>query len=232
MIQVLLLMLVNLILYLLTVYYLVRHPSNNMIVASMVDKRIVQIFLLVIDWHFFRHTAQTVMVRKSNHEIWYPDIYPTNCFSHFSRQNARELTPAGGEGSESGLVSKEAREQLVGRKHFVFLLNQKTTSYSSKVLYTKLFLILGILWMFSTIHYILHSNHPDGFCHYSNNLEVFFRVIDSLNLLRGFFMFVIFVCKENVKKKVGAMFGLRRCEHNGSVKTLHETTEMTEMAVA
>ena len=53
MIQVLLLMLVNLILYLLTVYYLVRHPSNNMIVASMVDKRIVQIFLLVIDWHFF-----------------------------------------------------------------------------------------------------------------------------------------------------------------------------------
>ena len=64
-IQVLLLMLVNLILYLLTVYYLVRHPSNNMIVASMVDKRIVQIFLLVIDWHFFRHTAQTVMVRKS-----------------------------------------------------------------------------------------------------------------------------------------------------------------------
>ena len=52
MIQVLLLMLVNLILYLLTVYYLVRHPSNNMIVASMVDKRIVQIFLLVIDWHF------------------------------------------------------------------------------------------------------------------------------------------------------------------------------------
>ena len=65
MIQVLLLMLVNLILYLLTVYYLVRHPSNNMIVASMVDKRIVQIFLLVIDWHFFRHTAQTVMVRKS-----------------------------------------------------------------------------------------------------------------------------------------------------------------------
>ena len=86
--------------------------------------------------------------------------------------------------------------------------------------------------MFSTIHYILHSNHPDGLCHYSNNLEVFFRVIDSLILLRGFFMFVIFVCKENVKKKVGAMFGLRRCEHNGSVKTLHETTEMTEMAVA
>ena len=65
MIQVLLLMLVNLILYLLTVYYLVRHPSNNMIVASMVDKRIVQIFLLVINWHSFRHTAQTVMVRKS-----------------------------------------------------------------------------------------------------------------------------------------------------------------------
>ena len=100
-----------------------------------------------------------------------------------------------------------------------------------QVLYTKLFLILGILWMFSTIHYILHSNHPEGLCHYSNNLEVFFRVIDSLNLLRGFFMFVIFVCKENVKNKVRARFGLVRGEHNGSVKTLHETTEMTEMAV-
>ena len=100
-----------------------------------------------------------------------------------------------------------------------------------KVLYTKLFLILGILWMFSTIHYIVHSNHPDGLCGYSNNLEVFFRVIDSLNLLRGFFMFLIFVCKENVKNKVRARFGLTRGEHNGSVKTLHETTEMTEMAV-
>ena len=100
-----------------------------------------------------------------------------------------------------------------------------------KVLYTKLFLILGILWMFSTIHYIVHSNHPDGLCGYCNNLEVFFRVIDSLNLLRGFFMFLIFVCKENVKNKVRARFGLTRGEHNGSVKTLHETTEMTEMAV-
>ena len=101
-------------------------------------------------------------------------------------------------------------------------------------------------------------------CDYSPNLEVFFRVIDSLNLLRGFFMFLIFVCKvhictcmcicickpvcvsmclyillvplivdyqENVKNKVRARFGLLRSEHNGSVKTLHETTEMTEMVV-
>ena len=30
------------------------------------------------------------------------------------RQNARGVNPAGGDGSESGLVSKEAREQLVG----------------------------------------------------------------------------------------------------------------------
>ena len=68
-------------------------------------------------------------------------------------------------------------------------------------------------------------------CRYSNKLEGFFRVIDSLNLLRGFFMFLIFVCKENVKNKVKARFGLVRGEQNGSVKTLHETTEMTEMAV-
>ena len=125
----------------------------------------------------------------------------------------------------------EGGERTVGKFHKVPPSPSLFETFSLKVLYTKLFLILGILWMFSTIHYILHSNHPDGLCSYSNNLEVFFRVIDSLNLLRGFFMFVIFVCKENVKKKVRARFGLMREEHNGSVKTLHETTEMTEMAV-
>ena len=37
------------------------------------------------------------------------------------RQNARGVNPAGGDGSESGLVSKEAREQLVGcYKTFTF----------------------------------------------------------------------------------------------------------------
>merc|ERR1712080_259414 len=76
------------------------------------------------------------------------------------------------------LVSKEAKEQFV--------------------LYTKLFLILGILWMASTIHYILHGSHRMGACYYNYQLEIFFRFIDSLNLLRGFFMFIIFVCKKNV----------------------------------
>ena len=42
---------------------------------------------------------------------------------------------------------------------------------------------------------------------------------------------IIVVCQENVKNKVRARFGLLRSEHNGSVKTLHETTEMTEMVV-
>ena len=42
---------------------------------------------------------------------------------------------------------------------------------------------------------------------------------------------LIVVCQENVKNKVRARFGPLRSEHNGSVKTLHETTEMTEMVV-
>ena len=120
-----------------------------------------------------------------------------------------------------------------------------------------MFLILGILWMFSMTHYILHrwsnqeakrfikfvkkntrislcSNHPN--CLEINaELEIFFRYeccwdfvisrdlftnilrilataiglnlylfrfIDSLNLLRGFFIFVIFVCKSSVIRKI------------------------------
>ena len=33
-------------------------------------------------------------------------------------------------------------------------------------------------------------------------LGIFFRIIDSLNMLRGFFLFIIFICKKNVWTKI------------------------------
>ena len=59
-------------------------------------------------------------------------------------------------------------------------------------------------------------------------LEVMMIVAKSSSI---FSIPLIVVCQENVKNKVRARFGLLRSEHNGSVKTLHETTEMTEMVV-
>ena len=72
-----------------------------------------------------------------------------------------------------------------------------------QILYGKLFFILGILWTFSFLHYLIHGNHSNTSCEdFSSYLEMFFRVIDSLNLLRGFLMFLIFVCKKTVWGKV------------------------------
>ena len=69
-------------------------------------------------------------------------------------------------------------------------------------MYGKLFSILGILWTFSFLHYLIHGDHNDSCQEYSTSLEIFFRMIDGLNLLRGFFMFFIFVCKKSVWSKV------------------------------
>ena len=64
-----------------------------------------------------------------------------------------------------------------------------------QVLYTKLFFVLGLLWSFEGIHAVLIRDGPDfenPFLHY------FFLTVDILNLLRGVFMFLIFVCKKTV----------------------------------
>ena len=73
---------------------------------------------------------------------------------------------------------------------------------SVQILYGKLFFILGILWTFSFLHYMVHGDHSNSCKEYSTHLEIFFRMVDGLNLLRGFFMFLIFVCKKTVWSKV------------------------------
>ena len=69
-----------------------------------------------------------------------------------------------------------------------------------QALYMKLFFLLGILWSCESIHAILHNDETEK-CHLSS-LEIFFRIIDSFNLLRGFFIFLIFICKKTVLTKM------------------------------
>merc|ERR1719186_2553692 len=68
------------------------------------------------------------------------------------------------------------------------------------VLYTKLFLVMGVLWICETIHYYVHSCHDDNSS--ITPTEIFFRIIDAINLLRGFIFFLIFVCKADILKKL------------------------------
>ena len=42
------------------------------------------------------------------------------------------------------------------RENYTSLSSKKLQDLSNQVLYAKMFLILGILWMFSMTHYILH----------------------------------------------------------------------------
>ena len=52
---------------------------------------------------------------------------------------------------------------------------------SFQVLYTKLFLVLGILWIIESVHFIIH-NHYGQPCQKYSFIGVFFRIIDSFNM--------------------------------------------------
>ena len=82
-----------------------------------------------------------------------------------------------------------------------------------QVLYTKLFFVLGLLWSFEGIHAVLIRDGPDfenPFLHY------FFLTVDILNLLRGVFMFLIFVCKKTVWLKTKKWWRERRRRRESS----------------
>lgn len=77
----------------------------------------------------------------------------------------------------SGSFNSDTREQLV--------------------LFTKLFLIMGLSWLSECIHIELHGDHTDMvYCNFY--LEVFLRVIGGLNMIRGFFIFLVFICKPKI----------------------------------
>ena len=99
-------------------------------------------------------------------------------------------------------VNADTRKQLVQSQYYFEILEMHF-----QILYMKLFIVLGLLWSCESIHFIIHDDDING-CS-SSSAEVFFRIIDCLNLLRGFFIFLIFVCKQNVWKKIQAYYRVK-----------------------
>ena len=64
-------------------------------------------------------------------------------------------------------------------------------------MYGKMFLILGIPWVFEGIHFFSHQKYQHG-CHPGGFSETFFRIVSIFNFSRGIFLFLIFVCKKTV----------------------------------
>ena len=81
----------------------------------------------------------------------------------------------------------------------LFLLGQ--TSSPPQILYSKLFIVMGIPWIFECTHYFAHGNHELAEC--LSTTEFVLRTIGCINLLRGCLIFFIFVCKESTLDKVG-----------------------------
>ena len=65
------------------------------------------------------------------------------------------------------------------------------------MLYSKLFLTLGVTWSFEPIFEVLQGLQLCG-----NICQHFTIGLNAVNLLRGFFFFVIFVCKRSTVQKV------------------------------
>ena len=69
-----------------------------------------------------------------------------------------------------------------------------------QVLFSKLFIVMGVLWVFECLHYLLHGDHRNTDC--SSYTELVLRIIGCINLLRGFLIFLIFVWKDSIRDKV------------------------------
>ena len=67
----------------------------------------------------------------------------------------------------------------------------------------------GILWTIETLHFIIHNHYEEPPCHRVKCLGLFFRIIDCCNMLRGFFMFLIFICKKSFWTKVKRFWFLK-----------------------
>ena len=60
-------------------------------------------------------------------------------------------------------------------------------------LYTKLFVIMGILWIAECLeHFLKKTNVIEN--------SIIFDIIAVVNMLRGFFIFIIFICKKSIWK--------------------------------
>ena len=70
-------------------------------------------------------------------------------------------------------------------------------------MFGKIFTIIGTLWIFSFLHYIIDKDVDTT---ETGVIETLFRIADGLNMLRGFFMFIILVCKKDILTKLKRKF--------------------------
>ena len=77
---------------------------------------------------------------------------------------------------------------------------QKQMKIFFQLLFTKLFIVMGIPWIVECVHHVVHGDHNNMEC--PSYTEIIFRVIGCLNLLRGCLIFFIFVCKDSIRYKV------------------------------
>jgi len=98
-------------------------------------------------------------------------------------------------------------------------------------LYVKLLVVLGLLWILEGTRALItyfddHREEEGAFSFY------FFKIVDTLNLLRGVFIFIIFVCKRKVWESIniyrmGARSALPRTGIPRSYTTATLTCEQT-----
>ena len=89
-----------------------------------------------------------------------------------------------------------------------------------QVFFAKVFLILGLPWVCESIHYFLFSKATQNVANVNptscknDALEIAFRVVSGFNLLRGFFLLLIFGCKkvmwQRIKKRLGIKSDVQR----------------------
>jgi hypothetical protein len=95
-----------------------------------------------------------------------------------------------------------------------------------------MFLIMGLPWLLESFHHLLHSNHPGGIGPCSNDFgEIIFRISSGFNVLRGFFLFIIFVCKPSIWKKLQRRFGLASASVRPSRMGPTQTTRLTRSSM-
>ena len=100
--------------------------------------------------------------------------------------------------------------------------------HSLQFLYCRLFCVLGILWTIESVHFVIH-NHYGKPCSTYQSLQVFFRIMDFCNVLRGFFFFIILVCKRSIWIQVKHFWFLKR---SGSASACHQDgNEMRSMTI-
>ena len=68
----------------------------------------------------------------------------------------------------------------------------------------RLFIVMGISWIFEIFDFLIRDNHTDVGELEKHQLvvEIAMKMIGSLNLSRGIFLFFIFLCKRRIVVRV------------------------------